>query len=652
MLNFVTQWKKQSSLIVAGALLLTVPLTAQAAALQTTSPAMYQGDAQKAISLNLGNGKLDPNAPLTSRELVTLLNQSAALAGQPTSFTLQSTNPIKRQDVAAILRNTLKLAAAAEPFKDVLDQTALSTSVGSVFKAKLMNGVDAAHFAPGAIINHNQAYAIAYRVYDFLKPFQVTETTIADIQKAMDQGKLTSKQLVEMYLKRIQEYDDQNVKLSAIITVNPEALQIAEALDKERAAKGPRGPLHGVPVIVKDNYDTADMVTTAGCLCLKDFTPSKDAEMVAKLKAAGAIIMAKANLHEFAFGITSSSSLGGQTLNPYALDHYPGGSSGGTAAAIASNFALAGLGTDTGASIRIPASYNNLVGIRPTMGLTSRDGIIPLALSQDVGGPLARTVTDAAIMLDVTAGYDPDDTATAYGVGHIPTSYTNSLKLDGLKGARIGVATELFGTKADEQDITNLVNKAIGDMRKLGAVTVDIKIPNLDKISKFPSLSNYEFKFQLNDYLAKEGDNAPYHTLTDIINSGLYDKAQEAAMKARDARESLDTVEYKDILLNRTKITQEAILKVMADNKLDAIIYPTTMQLAAVIGTVQNSGVNTRISPFTGFPAISVPAGFTPGGLPAGFELLGRAFDEPTLIKLAYAYEQGTHNRKAPTLLP
>lgn len=485
------------------------------------------------------------------------------------------------------------------------------------------------------------------------EPFVITEATIAQMQSAMQEGRLTSVQLVQQYLDRIAKYDDQGIKLNAILTINPKALEIAAQLDKERATTGARGPLHGIPIIVKDNFDTADMPTTAGCVCLQHSIPDQDADQIAMLKAAGAIILAKSNLHEFAFGITTSSSLGGQTLNPYALDHYPGGSSGGTGAAIAANFAAAGLGTDTGGSIRIPSAFNSLVGIRPTVGLSSRDGIIPLALTQDVGGPIARTVEDAAILLQATAGYDADDIATAYSVGHIPANYTDSLQVNGLEGARIGIATELFNTTKDsEKSVTEVVYTAVDDIKRLGATPVAIQIPNLQQIMKYPSLSGYEFKFQINDYLASLGEVAPYHNLTEILASNQFDPKQAEAMQKRNTVATLDTQEYKDIVLNRTKVTRESLLKVMADQNLDAIIYPTTTQPAATIGEEQVSGDNNRLSPFSGFPAITVPAGFTNQKLPVGIEFLGRPFDESTLIKLAYSYEQGTHHRQAPTLTP
>ncbi|MEK8127088.1 amidase family protein [Paenibacillus filicis] len=613
--------------VIAGALLVTAPLSALAAAVPGSSE------------------------PITSQEVVALLSAAGSKAGSSLSFQMNSTGTVTREALAVMLGSSLKLTDAKEPFADVPDDSIAAGAIGALREKQLLEGTSDDRFEPEAYLTKGQAQVVADRVYAYLKPFDVMETTIADIQKAVSQGKLTYKELTQQYLDRINKYDDQGIKLNAVITVNSGALQTAEALDKERAEKGVRGPLHGIPIIVKDNYATGDLLTTAGCLCLKDAVPTHDAEMVKKLKDAGAIIIGKANLDEFALNITGVSSLGGQTLNPYALDRNPGGSSAGTGAAVAANFALAGLGTDTGGSIRIPSSYNSLVGIRPTVGLTSRDGIIPLALTQDVGGPMARTVTDAAILLGTSAGYDADDVATAYGVGRSKTDYTKDLDVNGLQGARIGIATELIGTKPSEQPVSNLINVAVEDMKKLGATAVPITIPNLADIMKYPSLSGYEFKSQLNDYLAKYQPNAPFHTLTEIINSGQFYKPNEATYKLRDTRD-LESQEYKDIVLKRTKLTRDALLKVMADNNLDAIIYPSTSETTVVLGEASKAGSNNRLSPYSGFPAISVPAGFTEEGLPAGIEFLGRPFDESTLIKFAYAYEQGTHKRKAPALLP
>ena len=479
--------------------------------------------------------------------------------------------------------------------------------------------------------------------------FEIVEATIAEMQEQMSVGNLTAEELVLQYLQRIDRFDKQGPSINSIITINEQAVEFARQLDAEREKSGPRGPLHGIPIIVKDNFDTENMPTTAGCLCLRNSIPLNDAHQIEKLKEAGAIILAKSNLHEFAFNMTTKSSLGGQTLNPYNLNYYPGGSSGGTGAAIAANFGAAGLGTDTGGSIRVPAAFNSLVGLRPTIGLSSRDGIIPLALTQDTGGPMARTVEDVAHLLDATVGYDERDITTASSINRIPETYTAHLDKDGLSGAKIGVIRELFDSRSTE--VNELINEAIEDMKALGAEVIDVQVPYFKEIISYPSLSGWEFKFQLNDYLQSLGDNAPYKSLTEIIESGEYDPSSKNQLIVRNARETLDDEEYKDILLFRTRTSKNGLLKAMADHDLDAFVYPTSTYPAAEIGKGQSTGSNNRLSAFSGFPAISVPAGYTSNGLPVGIEFLAREFEEPTLIELAYAYEQKTLHRKAPETL-
>ncbi|MCM3786743.1 amidase family protein [Neobacillus mesonae] len=635
-------WKKSGQALLAAALLSSsffIPASETSAAAAGT------------VKSSSSSSQAASKKPASAAYFYEQLKQAAETASVSFSLEELSGPVVQRQAAAKAIQEWLSLPASDISFKDIAQSSPYADAISAVAHAGIMTGYSQQSFLPRTPLTVEDVNLIHDRLLSYITPFELEEATIAEMQKAMEQGKLTSTQLVQMYLDRIEQYDDQGSSVNAVLTINDDALEIAAQLDAERKTTGARSALHGIPILVKDNYDTSDMPTTAGCLCLKDSIPDEDAEQIAKLKEAGAIILGKTNLHEFAFGITTSSSLGGQTLNPYALDHYPGGSSGGTGAAIASNFAAAGLGTDTGGSIRIPSSFNSLVGIRPTIGLASRDGIIPLALTQDVGGPMARTVEDAAIMLDAIAGYDPEDVGTAASVGQIPNSYTDYLDAEGLKGARIGVAIELFSSGNEaEEEMSDLIYNAVDEIEALGATAVEIKIPNLDLIGKYPSLSSYEFKFQLNDYLEELGEDAPYSTLSEIIASGNYDLAQEQSMKSRDARETLETEEYKDIVLNRTKVTKESILKVMADNDLDAIVYPTTTQAAAIIGESQNSGGNNRLSPFSGFPAITVPAGFTADGLPVGIEFLGRAFDEGNLIKLAYSYEQGTQHRKAPAL--
>ncbi|MEO6434143.1 MAG: amidase family protein, partial [Tepidisphaeraceae bacterium] len=331
----------------------------------------------------------------------------------------------------------------------------------------------------------------------FPPDFDVMERTIPELQAAMESRHVTSRQLVELYLARIAAYDNIGPALHAIVAINPEALTIADALDAERRARGARGPLHGIPVLVKDNYETMEMPTSAGSIALASFHPRSDAFQVRKLRDAGAVILGKTNMHELAAGITTTGSRFGQTRNPYDLDRNPGGSSGGTGAAVAANFAVAGMGSDTCGSIRNPASHNNLVGLRGTQGLSSRTGIVPLSSTQDIGGPLARSITDLAIMLDATVGADPADATTTGNAAHIPPSYRASLRADRLKGARLGIIRSLFGAAPEDQEVTTLVNKAMDALKKAGAEPIDVVIPGLDDLLRDSSLINAEFKFDL-----------------------------------------------------------------------------------------------------------------------------------------------------------
>lgn len=565
--------------------------------------------------------------------------------------TFRPNDPVLREQAARILAEAAELAVEAESFDDVTDGSTFAGSIGAVEKAELMYGDTNGNFNPSLHITREQSAATILRLFKYLEEelvghFEIKEATIFEMTSAMEEGKLTSEELVRFYLDRIETFDQQGPMINSMISLNENAIETAKQLDKERAEGKIRGALHGIPIVLKDNYDTVDMPTTAGSLSLEGSMAPDDAFQTAKLREEGAVIIGKANLHEFAFGFNTYSSLGGQTLNPYDLTRYPGGSSGGTGAAVASNFAAAGLGTDTGGSIRIPASFNNLVGIRPTMGLSSRDGIIPLALTQDVGGPIARTVEDAAVVLDAIAGYDEADPVTGKSNGKIPESYTDYLDEEGLKGARIGVVRALFG---EDPQIIMATEQAIDDMEELGAEVIDVTIPNLDAIAAYPSLSAFEFKFQLNDYLASLGENAPVKTLSDVIASGKYHPVIEEAMKAREAKISLENdPEYLEIVTNRPKITTENLMEVYNNQDVDALVYPTSAFLPQKIGEAQNGGSNTKLSPFSGYPAMSIPIGFSDEGLPIGLELLGTAFSEPTLIKLAYSYQEGTTHRQAP----
>ncbi len=479
--------------------------------------------------------------------------------------------------------------------------------------------------------------------------FEVAEASIADQQRAMSEGRVTAKALVQAYLARIAAFDQRGPRLNAIITLNPKALQEAEALDRERAAKGPRGPLHGIPVIVKDNYGTADMQTTAGTMALLSFVPSADAFQVRKLREAGAIIIAKSNLHELASGVTTVGSAFGQTLNPYDPTRNPGGSSGGTGAAIAASFAAAGMGSDTCGSIRIPASFNNLVGLRPTKGLSSIAGIVPLSTTQDTGGPLARSVADLAAMLDATIGEDPADKATHLANGQSRPSFVGALKTGSLKGVRIGILEPLFGDASDDPEVIRIVRGGIDELTKQGAITVPVPMPELLAALDGSSVIALELREDLNGYLAGN-TSAPVHSFDEIVRSGLFHSALESIFVARLTGKGRDSHEYKIALAKRMAI-QEIIVKLMEDQKLDALAYPTSRRKPARINDPQGGGT-CQLSASTGFPAISMPAGFTADGLPVGLELMGRAFDDAKLVSYAYAYEQATPHRRAPARTP
>jgi len=479
--------------------------------------------------------------------------------------------------------------------------------------------------------------------------FDVFEKQIFDLKNAMDSGQVTSRQLVEQYLARIKAYDQDGPKINAFITVNPHALETADALDAERRAGRLRGPLHGIPIVIKDNYATADMPTTGGSLALEGFETRRDAFMVKKLRDAGAVFVGKTNLHELAYGITSISSMGGQTRNPYDLTRNPGGSSGGTGAAVAANFGAAGLGTDTCGSIRNPSADNNLFGLRGTLGLSSRDGIIPLSHTQDTGGPLARTVTDLALMLDATAGYDPADALTAASNGHIPRSYLGAIGDSSLGNVRIGVLTTLFGTAPEDAEVATIVRQALDVLRRLGAQVSDVTIPSYDELMLNTSVINAEFKFDLMDYLAKY-PGAPVKTLDEILNRGLYSTAIDGVLRRANAVESRDSEPYRTALANREKARQ-AIVTAMQLQGVPALAYPTLRRKPARIGEPQ-AGSNCQLSPTTGLPAMSIPAGFTSDGLPIGMDLVGQAFDEPTLLKIAFAYEREARPRRAPMSAP
>jgi Asp-tRNA(Asn)/Glu-tRNA(Gln) amidotransferase A subunit family amidase len=480
-------------------------------------------------------------------------------------------------------------------------------------------------------------------------PFRLMEATIRETQAALEAGTVTSEDLVEMYLARIDAYDENGPQLNSMIHMNPEALDAARALDAERRTHGSRGPLHGIPILLKDNYDTFDMPTTNSSLSFGHSIPPDDAYLVRRLREAGAVFVGKTNMHEFARGITTISSAGGQTLNPYDLRRNPGGSSGGTGAAVAANFGVVGMGSDTCGSIRIPSSHNSLVGLRTTQGLFSRDGIIPLALSQDVGGPLARSVEDIAIVLDLTAGFDPNDPVTAVSELHTPKTYTHFLKTGHLRGARFGLLLDALTADTDAE-VADVIEAAKQELERLGATVVGVNVPNYNDISN-PSVIGMEFKFNLEAYLAAT-PAAPLKTLQAIIDSGLFHPSLTNGLINSQAVAVLDTPEYRARLAGRETFKQ-ALLTVLEENNLDALIYPTIRNKPVFVPITNQPGSNCRVSAHSGLPAISVPVGFTAmDGVPVGMEFLGRDFTEGELLQIAYSWEQATHVRRVPASTP
>lgn len=472
--------------------------------------------------------------------------------------------------------------------------------------------------------------------------FEVTEASIRELQRALEAGEVTSVMLIEAYLARIAAYDQQGPTLAAISRINHDARAAAESLDAERAAGQTRGSMHGIPVIMKDNYDVVGMPTTAGNVVLAGMMPPDDAHQVARLREAGAIILAKSSLHEFARGIYTVSSLTGQTRNPYDPLTNPGGSSGGTGAAIAASFAAVGWGSDTCGSIRIPASHNNLFGLRPTKGLSSIDGIFPLSHTQDTGGPLARTVGDLAIALDATVGPDSADAAT---LGHEELrggSFVESLAPEALQGVRIGVVQDLFGTGGAERSVNRVVRAAIDSMAALGATLVDVAIADLDSLRGASGLIDHEFTWDAIDYFSAT-PGAPVSSVETVVNQGLI---HEDVMRTHRPPESRETEAYATAREARAGL-RATLLETLDGERLDVIVYPT-MRVEPTRIPLGQSGSNCSLSARSGFPAISIPAGFTENQLPVGVELLGRPFADQHLVAMAYAFEQSADPRRVP----
>ncbi|HEY0929628.1 MAG TPA: amidase family protein [Gemmatimonas sp.] len=491
------------------------------------------------------------------------------------------------------------------------------------------------------------------------RPFPIDTASIATIHAAFKAGRLTCKTLVSQYLARIDSLDKKGPALNAIVTLNPQALATAELLDATYAARGPVGPLHCIPLIVKDNFETIGLQTTGGSLALEGWKPLQDATMVKQVKDAGAIVLAKSNLAEWAFTPyeTVSSILPGYTHNPYALDRVTAGSSGGTAAAVAASYGTLGLGTDTGNSIRGPSSHQALVGIRSTMGLTSRAGVIPLNEGADIAGPMARRVSDAVAVFDVIAHSDPADTVTAQADNRRSAKYTDALTRGALKGARIGVLRQAYERPGLDAEVNAVFDRAVADLRKAGAVVLDtVRVDSLDAIQRRQQGGCNRFKADLERYFAARAPNAPVKTLADIISSRRFHPTVE--QRLRDAAAATQMPEDNPGCRSREQVraaVRVAVTQLMDSLKLDAMVYPTWSNPPRLIGDLNTPhGDNSQLfSPTTGFPAITVPMGYTRGGtLPAGISFFGKAWSEYRLIQLVYDYEQVTKHWKAPRYRP
>ena len=502
--------------------------------------------------------------------------------------------------------------------------------------------------------------------FSWAQSIDVTAATLEQVNQALDEGTLTSERLVELYLERIEAFDQDGPMLNAIITLNPKALARAQELDREREARGARSPLHGIPIVLKDNLDTADMPTTAGSSLLAGSMPPDDAFIVGKLREAGAIVLAKLNMSEFASG-GAQSSLGGPMRNPHDLTRSPAGSSGGTGIAIAAAYAQVGLGTDTGGSVRMPSTANGIVGLKPTHGLISRDGIIPLALSFDMAGPMARHVYDVAATLGVMTGVDDADDATQKSSGYFQTDYTEGLDSRALNGARLGIARDFLG---QDSDVDWVIEASLKTMRNAGAIIVDVRFPEwLLEVNNalYTTIRYREFRAQLPEYLATLNTEYP-DTLTEIIEQttritsptpgALPNPSRWRLMEREVDSGELSDHEYEAVFEHGLPLIRTIVRGLMDSEDLDAIIYPTQPRRPTRLNSDPTPSVGERrpspirYANLTGFPDLVVPAGFTGNRLPVGISFLGRAFSEARLLSLGYAFEQLTHARRLPIHTP
>lgn len=477
--------------------------------------------------------------------------------------------------------------------------------------------------------------------------FEVHEASIRDLQEAMTDGRTSAVALVDAYLARIATFDRGGPRINAMLRLNPRARVQAAALDRERREGKVRGIWHGIPVILKDNFENADLPATGGSAALASIPATRDGFVVRRLRDAGAIILGMANMQELAFGFENASSLGGQTLNPYDLNRCPGGSSGGTGAAVAASFAAIGWGTDTCGSIRVPSAFNNLVGLRPTQGIVSRDGVLPLTLNGDNVGPMARTITDLAIGLDLTVGADSADTTTSVLRGRPLPRFVDSLGAVPLRGARIGVFQPYF--RDAHPDVVAVVRAAIRSMQLQGAEVIEVTAP-LDTFAANTSLVFAEMRVAMDAWLSGL-PASPVRSFQELVATGLHHQTAEERIRPASAITAEDAVVRTRNVNARRAALRTAIAGVLDSLRLDALVYPSTKHPPAMIGEVPQ-GISCALAAHSGFPALAMPAGFTPTGVPIGLELMGRPFSDARLVALGYAFEQSGSRRSAPSTTP
>ncbi|MBV6422987.1 MAG: Glutamyl-tRNA(Gln) amidotransferase subunit A [Steroidobacteraceae bacterium] len=482
-------------------------------------------------------------------------------------------------------------------------------------------------------------------------PFEVHDKSITELQQALADHQVTSRQLVQAYLERIRAYDRSGPDLNAIVSLNPAALEQADMLDAERTVRGPRGPLHGIPILVKDNFGTLDMPTSDGTLALATFMTNEDAAQVGRLKAAGAIILGKTAMHELAMNVLTVSSLTGETRNPYDPRRSPGGSSGGTGASVGASFAAAGMGTDTCGSIRVPAAYQNLFAMRATYGLSSRAGIIPLSSTEDMAGPLTRTVTDLAIMMDATVGYDPADPSTAVMKHRADPQYRVHLEPGALKGARIGVMRDYMTPRQLNGVMRDKMSAALDLMEARGAVLVDVAVPDLDLVLNAASnIVTQEFRADFTEFLRRHPE-APITSVAELVGGGLVHAAIDDRLKRRSASPTRDDKAIAEALSKRDE-ARRMVMDAMARADVDVLVYPTITQPPPIWGAELSGVATCGLSAATGLPALALPLGLSSERLPVGLDILGKPFEEMRLLNLAYDWESLAKPREAPFSTP